>query len=215
MAALRGRGVRQHFARQGQIHRATRLAHGDIECTIDDRRDRLAGAQLVIPFGEFAHDAALVERLLAPVDRPVARGDVAGLGDRRSAGSEQDRDIVTGGIHDAVDGIAGADRNVDHDGGRFAGDLVVAVRHRHGDVLMGHGDDAGEFTAAVGVQRQQFNDGGEVGPGIGKDVIDAALGEALQVSLRGNLRGFWVSHRLASVLFGVSGGTIERKTGLR
>ena len=57
-----------------EIDRAARLAHGDVERAVDDRRDRLAGAQFVIPFDEFAHHAALVERFLAPMDRPVARG---------------------------------------------------------------------------------------------------------------------------------------------
>ena len=204
-AARRGRRIRQHFARQGQIDRAARLAHGDVQRAVDDRRDRLAGAQFVIPFGEFAHHAALVERFLAPMDRPVARGMMPGLGDRRAAGGEQDRNIIARGIHQAVDGVAGAHRDMDHDGGRLAGDLVVAVRHGHGDVLMGHGDDAGKFAPAVGIHGERFDHGREIRPGIGEHIIDAALGKPRQIGLRGNVWGFGISHRLASVLLAFPG----------
>ena len=43
-----------------------------------------------------------------------------GLGDRGAAGGEQHRDIVTGRIHDAVDGVTGTDGDMDHHGGRLA-----------------------------------------------------------------------------------------------
>ena len=78
--------IGQHLAWQCQIDRPARLGHRDVERAVDHGVGRLAGAQLVVPFHEFAHHAALVERLLAPMDRAVAGGDVAGLGDRRAAG---------------------------------------------------------------------------------------------------------------------------------
>ncbi len=200
-AALRCRFVGQHFARQRQVNRPARLAHGDVECTIDDGRDRLSGPQFVVPLGEFTHHAALVEGFLTPMDRPVARGLVPGLGNRRAAGSEQYRDIVARRIHDAVDGVAGADRDMDHHGRRLAGDPVVAMRHRHRDVFVRHGNDLGIFAAAVGIERQRLDERRKIRPGIGKYVIDAAFGEARPISLRRDVRGFGIAHRPASVLF--------------
>ena len=117
---------------------------------------------------------------------------MAGLGDRRAAGGKQDRNVIARGIHQAVDGVAGAHRDMDHDGGRLAGDLVVAVRHGHGDVLMGHGDDAGKFAPAVGVHGERFDDGCEIRAGIGEHIIDAALGKPRQIGLRGNILGFGI-----------------------
>jgi hypothetical protein len=107
-----------------------------------------------------------------------------GLGDRRAAGGEQDRNIIARGVHHAVDGVAGAHRDMDHDGGRLAGDLVVAVRHGHGDVLVRHDDDVGKFAPAVGVHGKRFDHGGEIRPGIGEHIIDAALGKPRQIGLR-------------------------------
>ena len=118
-----------------------------------------------------------------------------GLGDRGAAGGEQDRNIIARGIHQAVDRIAGAHGDVDHDGGRLAGDLVVAVRHGHGDVLVRHDDDARKLAPAVGVHGERFDDRGEVRSGIGEHVIDAALGEPRQIGLRGNVWGFGIKHR--------------------
>ena len=134
--------VRQHLARQAEIDRAARLAHRDVERAVDQRADRLARAQLVIPFDELAHHAALVERFLAPVDRAVARGDVAGLGDRRAAGAQQHRHVVARHVHELADGVGGADGDVQHHRRRLAGDAVVAVGHGHREIFVRHGDEA-------------------------------------------------------------------------
>ena len=135
-------GIGQRLARQRQVDRPARLAHRDVERAVDDGVDRLAGAQLIVPLHELAHHRALVEALLAPVDLAVARGDVAGLGQRRAAGGEQDRHVVARRIHQAADRVRGADRDVAHHGRDLAGGAVVAVGHRHRQVLVRHGDEA-------------------------------------------------------------------------
>ncbi len=129
------------------------------------------------------------------MDRAVARRDVAGLGDRRTARCKQDRDIVAGGVHQPVDRVAGTDGDVDHDGRRLSGNLVVAVRHGHRDVLMGHGDDARKLAAPIGVHGKRLDERREIRTGIGENVLDAALGEPCEISLRGDFSGFWIKHR--------------------
>ncbi len=184
VAPRQGGRACEHFAGQRQIDRSARLAHGDVEGAIHHRFDRLAAAQLVIPLHVFAHHAALVEGLLAPVDRAVPRGDVAGLGDRGAAGGEQYRYVVAGGVDDAVDRVGGADRHVHHDCGRLARHAVVAVRHRHRHVLVRNRHEARGFTIlALG---KRFHDRGEVRPSVGEDVFNAAFAEPRDVGLRGH-----------------------------
>ena len=181
-------GLAQDFARQRQIDRPARLAHHDVERAVDDGVDRLAVAQLVIPFHEFAHHAALVERLLAPMDGAVARGDVAGLGDRRAPGGEQQRHVVTRGVHQAADRVGGADRDVHHHRRRLAAGAVVAVRHRHRDVLVRHGDELRKLGIA-GVAGNAFHDRREIGARIGEHILDAALAEPRQIGFGGHFLG--------------------------
>ena len=193
VAAGLDRGSGEDLARQGQVDRSARLAHRDVEGAIDHRCDRLAGAQLVVPFHVFAQHAALVEGFLPPMDRPVARGDVASLGDRRAAGGEQDRDVVARGVDDAVDRVGGSHGDVHHHGGRLAGDAVIAVRHRHGDVLVRHGHE----PRGLGVLRlrERLHDRGEIGSGIGEHVLDAALSEPRNVGFRRHaVGGLGVGH---------------------
>ena len=63
----------------------------------------------------------------------------------------------------------------------------------------------GKFAPAVGVHGERFDDGREIRAGIGEHIIDAALGEPRQIGLRGNVWGFGISHRLASVLLAFPG----------
>ena len=193
LPARRHRGLGEHLARQRQVDRAARLAHGDVDRAVDDGLGRLPGAQLEVPLHEFAGEAALVEHLLAPVDRAVARGLVADLGERRAAGAEQDRRVVARGVHQAADRVRGADRHVHHHRRRLAGDPVIAVRHRHRDVLVGNRDDARIFAVGAGIARQRFDDRREIGAGIGHHVIDPALGEAGEERLGGDA-GCGVGH---------------------
>ena len=186
-------GSCQHLARQGQIDRSPRLAHGDVERAVDDRFHRLAGAQLVIPLHVFAQHAALIEGLLAPMDGPVARGDAAGLGERGAAGGEQQRNIVAGGIDQAVDRIRGADGDMHHHCGRFTGNAVIAVRHGHGDVLVRDRHEArGLRTLCPG---QRLHDRGEIRSGIGEYVFDTARAEPGNIGFgRHAVGGLGVGH---------------------
>ena len=187
VAPLRDRRCGQHLARERQVHGPARLAHRDVEGAVDHRLDRLSTAQLVVPFDEFAHHAALIECLLAPVDRAVARGDVPGLGKRRAAGSEQERNIVARRVHQAVDAVPRAHRHVDHDGRGLAGHAVVAVRHRHRDVLVRHRDDARKLPCRSRVPGHGFDDGREIRARVGEHELNSALGQAAEIGLGGDL----------------------------
>jgi hypothetical protein len=174
-------GGGQDFARQCQVDRAARLTHGDVERAVDHRFHRLAAAQLVVPLDVFAQHAALVERLLAPMNGSVTRSNATGLGERRAAGGEQHRNVVARGIDDAVHRVRRADGDVHHDRGGLAGDAVVAVRHGHGDVLVRHRHEARDL-GVLGMG-QRLHDRGKIRPGIGEHIVDAALAEARDIGL--------------------------------
>ena len=141
---------------------------------------RLAGAQLVVPLRVLAHDAGLIEILLAPVDRRVARGDVAALRDRRAARDQQQRHVVAVRVHQRADRVAGAYRDVNHHGRGFAGHLVVAVRHRDSEVLVRDREEARNCFAAARERHEALDDRREVGARVREHVIDAAPLERAQ-----------------------------------
>ena len=195
-------GGGEDFARQCQVDRAARLAHGDVERAVDHGFHRLAAAQLVVPFDIFPQHAALVERLLAPMNGSVTRSNAAGLGERRAARGEQYRNVVARGIDDAVHRIRRADGDVHHDRGGLAGDAVIAVRHGHGDVLVRDRHEARNL-GAFGVG-QRLHDRGKIRPGIGEHVFDAALAEARDVGLgRHAVMGLGVGHGHTSIRWGI------------
>ncbi len=116
------------------------------------------------------------------MDGPVARGNAAGLGERRAAGGKQHRDVVARRIDHAINRICRADGDVDHDDRGLARNAVITVRHGHGDVLVRHRDEARRLgTRGV---RQGFHDGGEIGSCIGEYIVDAALAEPRDVGFR-------------------------------
>ncbi len=127
---------RQRLARQREIDRPARARHGDLIGARDDVGDLLGNAQLVVPLHRLAQHPALVEHLLAPVDVAVAAAELALLGDRRAAGGEDERDVVAVEIDDVVDGVGGADVDVQHHRLRPAVHRIGAVRHGDREVLV-------------------------------------------------------------------------------
>ena len=78
----------QYLTRQAQIDRAARLRHRDRERAAHHGLELREVAQFVVPLDELAHDRALVERLLAPMDQRVAgAGHPASLSGVRPAHS--------------------------------------------------------------------------------------------------------------------------------
>ena len=132
----------EHFARQGQVHRAARLGARDGQGAIDDALQVGAMAQLVVPLDPLANHAALIERLLGPVDAAVARAFGAAFGQGRATRGKEHRDTRARGVDQAAGRVGGAGDGVHHDDLRLAADHGVAVGHGHGGDLVGHGDRA-------------------------------------------------------------------------
>jgi hypothetical protein len=140
----------------------------------------LARPQFIVPLGVFADNAGLVEIFLAPVDREIARGDMAELRVRRPARHQQQRNPVAIGIHQCADRIAGADRDVNHDRRGLAGREVMAVRHRHREVLVRHGHDRRNGVGGVADAAYGLDDRREIGAGIGEQRGYAVGAQAAQ-----------------------------------
>ena len=181
---------RQNFARQRQVDRPLRLRRGDVDGAVDGRFEHMRIRQLVIPLGEFPHHRTLVAHLLRPMDLSGAlTGRSAFLGIRRAAGGKQDRDVAAPAIHQAGDRIGGANIDVHHHELRLAGLEVIAERHADRDVLM-RDRHRPRHPRAMGLSfRQRLDQRGEIGPGIGKEVIDATVGKQCEIRISRRSRG--------------------------
>jgi hypothetical protein len=175
--------AREHLARQREVHGSARRRERDVERASEHLVDGLSGAQLVVPLRVLAHDAGLIEVLLAPVDRRVARRDVAALRDRRAAGHQEQRHVVAVRVHQRADRVAGADRDVNDDRRRLAGGEVVAVRHRDREVLVRNGQELRQRLAALRERHERLDQRREIGAGVREHVLDAARFERAQQRL--------------------------------
>ena len=126
----------QHLARQAQIDGAARLRHRDRKRAAHHGFELLEVAQLVVPLDELAHDRALIERLLAPMDQRVAAAGHPRLGQRRAAGAQHQRHVGAKRVHQRAERVGRAGRGMDHRHRRLAGHQVVAVRHADGAALV-------------------------------------------------------------------------------
>ncbi len=175
----------QHLARQAEVDGALRLRLRNRQRPVDDAFEVDAVAQLVVPLDPLAHHAALVARLLRPVDAAVARALEPALGQRRAAGGEQHRHVVAAGVDQAAGRVGGAGDRVHHDDLRLASHHRVAGGHRHrGDLVRdGHRLRDGQLLLqALGVG---VDDGTEVRAAVAEEVIDAARRQKLDVRLGG------------------------------
>jgi hypothetical protein len=166
------RGARQDLARQGEIDRPARRRHRHLEGARQHLVDLVGKLQLIVPFDDLAHHARLVEHLLRPLDVARARAEMAGLRQRRASGHEHHRHIVARRVDQRVDGVAGADIGVHHHRLRLARDHVDAVRHGDRRRLVRHQHRPRHRGAAVRGAGEAFDDRGEIGAGIGKEVVD-------------------------------------------
>ena len=123
------------------------LLHLGVEVDVDRRhrravgepvgaQQRLAGGArrggLVVPFGEVAHDRALVARGVDPVDPRTALDRI----DRAGGAEHHHRHAVAPGIEHRHGGVEQADVGMDRGRHRAAGHLGVAVGDRHSGLLM-------------------------------------------------------------------------------
>ena len=145
-----GSGADKRLARQHEIDRPARRRHGDFIGARHDVADLARHAQLVIPLHQLAQHAGLVEHLLRPVDRSVARSrtlpfSVIG----RAPGGQDQRHAVAGEIGEVVDGVGGADVDVHHHRLRPAGHQIGAVRHADREVFVRHQDRPGHLGVGL------------------------------------------------------------------
>ena len=171
----------QHLARKREVHGALRLRAGDGERTIHDRLELQEVTQLVVPLHELAREARLVERLLRPVDRPVARAGQARLGDRIAPRGKQHRHADARGVDDTGQCVGGTDDDVDHYRLRPPGHHRVAVRHGHRRRLVRHRDRSRQRLSLRQPFGPRLDERREVGARVGEHVLDAAGGEQLEI----------------------------------
>ena len=108
--------------------------------------------------------------------------------------------------------FAEADVGMQHDRLRLAGDRGIAVRHRHGGVLVRHHQRPGHFAIRPCGAGERLDNGGEIGAGIGEEILDPVVCQGLQVVLGGNLGhgGFPALRMACQTRSGVAGMSIWR-----
>jgi len=75
-------------------------------------------------------------------------------------------------IQESAVGVCGSDRYMNHRRRHLAAGLVIALRHRHGDVFMWHGHKTGHLCTRFVGPDQALNNRREVCTRIGKDILD-------------------------------------------
>ncbi len=173
----------QDFARQCQIDRTLRRAGGDRQGAVDHGFELDAVPQLVIPFDDLAQHTGLVEHLLRPVDVGVARAWEPLLGQRRAAGGEEDRHVGARCIEESAQRVGGADADMHHDRRHPPRRRGIAVRHRQRQIFVRRNQRLRRRQAAMRRLGVGLDDRRKIGPGIGEEVFDAALGEERQIRL--------------------------------
>ena len=184
----RRHGCRQGLARQRQVDGAAGACQRRLQRPGYDEVRLLRAPQLVVPFHQLAHHARLVEHLLRPVDRPVARAEGALLQDRRAACHQQQRDAVAAGIGQHVDGVGSAHVDMHHHRLRCAGYEVGAVRHGHGEVLVRRQHGARHLRPALPGACQALDNGREIGAGVDEEIRNPVASQRGQEHVAGGGR---------------------------
>ena len=97
------------------------------------------------------------------------------------------------GIDRANRTIGKTDIGVRHNGLRFSGRKVIAMRHAHRRIFMRHDQSIGKIDILCCGFGQTFDDRRKVGAGIGKDIINPDrlhAGQNRPAGGQGNLTGF-------------------------
>ncbi len=196
----------QHLARQGEVDGPRGLATGDGQGPVHRRFKLNEVAQLVVPLDELARHPALVEGLLCPVNGPVAAAEQAALGDGRAPRGEEDGHLGPRGVDEAAQRIGGAHDHVDHHRLRLARNHGVAMGHGDRRGLVRHRDGLGAgqpIGLATGIGLDQ---GREVRPRIGEEIVHPARGKKLEIGVGGALDGGGLLHARLLVYLPVQRG---------
>ena len=114
------------------VYRPLRLAHHDRVGARERIRHAVNAAGLIVPLGEAAHDVALGEGGVNPVDKRPAQLLVHGTG----GADDEHRTAVDIGVVDAHGSVQQADDVMDDGDHWFAGGFGIAMGDLHGDLFM-------------------------------------------------------------------------------
>ena len=162
------------------------MRHRHFDRARHDIADLARRSQFVIPLHQFAYHAGLVEHFLCPVNGARARTERTFFGDRGASSGEDQRHAVARQVGEVVDGVGGADIDVDHHGLRPAIHQIGAVRHGHRQIFMRYQHRHRHFGVGLLGAAEGFDDRRKVCTGIGEQIIGAVIGERAQEGLGGD-----------------------------
>ena len=185
----------QNFTRQADIGWPLRHGRCNGISTIHHIRHLLREFKLIFPFRAFAHQGCLIAHFLAPANRHGACTQTSLFHHRGAARHQNDRDMFGRGIDRANRTVRKPDVGVCHHGLCLAGRKVVTMCHAHRRIFVRHDQRVRQVNILCRRLGQAFDDRREVGPGIGKDVINPDglhAGQNSPTGGQGDLTGFFL-----------------------
>jgi len=186
---LRCQRFLHHLTRGDQVHRAGRLAAGELQRTVHELLDVSPGAELVVVLDIAAQDAALIPAVLNPVNElGAAAGQLAVLRERGRAREDEHRDASAHGVADTAAEVLRARVDMDDDRLRLARDHRIGVRGGDGNGLVRADDDLRQrVRPALGAGlRHRLDQPGMIAAEVGEDIRDPGLRQRLE---EGGARG--------------------------
>ena len=133
-----------HLAVERQQYRPHRRRHGDLPGAHGRFREMLQRGGLVVPFQIVACNNRGIDGGMVPFEGEQPLGGV-----QRIANDHVDGRLVAIGVVQRHGGVLQADRGLRHHRHRLALDLHIAMRHGHGDFLVGATEQFRRLVAAM------------------------------------------------------------------
>jgi len=187
--SVRSQRLLHHLTRRDQVHRAGRLAAGELQGAVHELLDVCPRADLVVVLDVVAQYAALIPDILDPLDElGAAAGQLTVLRERHRTRENQHRDASAHGVVDAAAEVLRARVDMHQHGLRLPGDHRVSVRGGHGDGLVGADDDVRQRVrpALRAGLRHRLEQPRMIAAEVGEDIRDAGLRQRLE---EGGTRG--------------------------
>jgi hypothetical protein len=118
------------------------------------------------------------------MDVGIARTKGPLLGQWRTPGGKEDRDVGAGCVEDAAERVGGADADMHHDRRHTPRGRRIAMRHRQRQVLVRREQRLRRRLPAMRRLGVGLDDRREIGAGVGEQIFDAALCEQREIGLR-------------------------------